>query len=269
MRSLAAPSRRLLPPVGALAAPARGCRAGRGPVDLLPDPERRQSWVGRPRPAVPAPCRRPRPVRHGPVRQLDAGCRCRASEGSRLARDGRRERPDLAKSHAEPLDGQQRRRRPRPAAAAQRQAQGRADRQRHLRNGDARRGHRLPAPHDIHVVGVDGRVHLAAAAVAFRAARVGQHERVVRLQRRQRAGELGNRGGDRPVAHGAKRIYDAGHGRVAVGDIGFEHGGDIPGHDTHEQGLDVDLRPMRDGANQCTNATDYRPAATTERRRGR
>ena len=44
----------------------------------------------------------------------------------------------------------------------------------------------------------------------------------------------------------AKHIYDAGHGRVAVGDIGLEHGGDIPGHDTHEQGLDVDVRPMRD-----------------------
>jgi peptidoglycan hydrolase-like protein with peptidoglycan-binding domain len=59
----------------------------------------------------------------------------------------------------------------------------------------------------------------------------------------------------------AKRIYDAGYGRVAVGDIGFEHGGDIPGHDTHEQGLDVDLRLMRDGKNQCTNGTDYRLAS--------
>jgi peptidoglycan hydrolase-like protein with peptidoglycan-binding domain len=59
----------------------------------------------------------------------------------------------------------------------------------------------------------------------------------------------------------AKRIYDAGFGRVAVGDIGFEHGGDIPGHETHEQGLDVDLRLMRDGKNQCTNGTDYRLAS--------
>jgi peptidoglycan hydrolase-like protein with peptidoglycan-binding domain len=59
----------------------------------------------------------------------------------------------------------------------------------------------------------------------------------------------------------AKRIYDAGYGRVAVGDIGFEHGGDIPGHDTHEQGLDVDVRPMRDGKGQCTSGTDYRLAS--------
>ena len=59
----------------------------------------------------------------------------------------------------------------------------------------------------------------------------------------------------------AKRIYDAGHGRVAVGDIGLEHGGDIPGHDTHEQGLDVDLRPMRDAENQCSYPTNYRQTA--------
>ena len=59
----------------------------------------------------------------------------------------------------------------------------------------------------------------------------------------------------------AKRIYDAGHGRVAVGDIGLEHGGDIPGHDTHEHGLDVDVRPMRDAENQCTSGTDYRLAS--------
>ena len=58
-----------------------------------------------------------------------------------------------------------------------------------------------------------------------------------------------------------KQIYDAGHGRVALGDIGFEHGGDIPGHETHEQGLDVDLRPMRHAENQCTSPTDYRQSA--------
>ena len=51
------------------------------------------------------------------------------------------------------------------------------------------------------LVRVDGRVHLAAAALAFRAPRLGQHERAVRLQRRQRAGELGNRRGDRSAAH--------------------------------------------------------------------
>jgi len=59
----------------------------------------------------------------------------------------------------------------------------------------------------------------------------------------------------------AKRVYDAGHGRVAVGDVGFEHGGDIPGHVTHEQGLDVDVRPMRRAENQCSYATSYRSSA--------
>jgi peptidoglycan hydrolase-like protein with peptidoglycan-binding domain len=58
-----------------------------------------------------------------------------------------------------------------------------------------------------------------------------------------------------------KRIYDAGYGRVALGDIGFEHGGDIPGHETHEHGLDVDVRPMRDAKNQCTYGTSYTQTA--------
>jgi peptidoglycan hydrolase-like protein with peptidoglycan-binding domain len=59
----------------------------------------------------------------------------------------------------------------------------------------------------------------------------------------------------------AKRVYDAGYGRVALGDASLEHGGVIPGHETHRQGLDVDLRPMRDGKNQCTLGTDYRRAS--------
>jgi hypothetical protein len=58
-----------------------------------------------------------------------------------------------------------------------------------------------------------------------------------------------------------KRVYDAGHGRIALGDVGFEHGGDIPGHETHEQGLDVDLRPMRDAENQCSYPTRYTQTA--------
>jgi peptidoglycan hydrolase-like protein with peptidoglycan-binding domain len=49
-----------------------------------------------------------------------------------------------------------------------------------------------------------------------------------------------------------------GRGRVAVGDIGFEHGGDIPGHESHERGLDVDVRPMRRDETQCINRTNYR-----------
>lgn len=59
-----------------------------------------------------------------------------------------------------------------------------------------------------------------------------------------------------------------GYGRPALGDIGYEHGGDIAGHETHEQGLDVDLRPMRRDHGQCVtpgtrwSSTAYDRAAT-------
>lgn len=58
----------------------------------------------------------------------------------------------------------------------------------------------------------------------------------------------------------AAEVVAAGYGRVAVGDIGREHGGDIPGHETHEQGLDVDVRPMRARRDQCTRPSTYRVA---------
>jgi hypothetical protein len=50
-------------------------------------------------------------------------------------------------------------------------------------------------------------------------------------------------------------------GGVAVGDLGREHGGDIGGHATHEVGLDVDIRPIRDNRNQCTWGTNWRSAS--------
>ena len=34
-------------------------------------------------------------------------------------------------------------------------------------------------------------------------------------------------------------------GKVGYGDAGFEHGGDIPGHGSHEQGMDIDIWPIR------------------------
>ena len=49
----------------------------------------------------------------------------------------------------------------------------------------------------------------------------------------------------------------AGYGRVAVGDVSLEHGGDIPGHDSHEMGLDADLRLMRKGNDQCSYRTNW------------
>lgn len=47
-------------------------------------------------------------------------------------------------------------------------------------------------------------------------------------------------------------------GRVAIGDIGFEYGGAIPGHTSHRYGLDVDVRPMRTDKRQCALGGSYR-----------
>jgi Putative peptidoglycan-binding domain-containing protein len=59
----------------------------------------------------------------------------------------------------------------------------------------------------------------------------------------------------------ASTFVTTGHGRVAVGDAGFEHGGNIPGHVTHEVGMDVDLRLIRKAANQCTLGTNHHLAS--------
>ena len=56
----------------------------------------------------------------------------------------------------------------------------------------------------------------------------------------------------------ASSLRRAGISRPAVGDLGFEHGGDIAGHQSHEQGLDVDLRPMRRDDRQCSWGTNWR-----------
>ncbi len=56
----------------------------------------------------------------------------------------------------------------------------------------------------------------------------------------------------------AGQVARLGHGRVALGDIGYEHGGSIAGHVTHQQGLDVDVRPMRDAKDQCTWGVSWR-----------
>ena len=46
-------------------------------------------------------------------------------------------------------------------------------------------------------------------------------------------------------------------GRVPVGDVSREHGGDIPLHGTHAVGLDVDLRLIRDARDQCRWGTRW------------
>ena len=59
----------------------------------------------------------------------------------------------------------------------------------------------------------------------------------------------------------ASNVVQLGHGRVAVGDIGHEHGGNIAGHQSHERGLDVDVRPMRIAKDQCRSRVNYRSTA--------
>ncbi len=50
-------------------------------------------------------------------------------------------------------------------------------------------------------------------------------------------------------------------GRIAVGDISFEHGGEIRYHATHEQGLDIDIALVRTDGRQCNNpGISYRHA---------
>ncbi|MEX2012049.1 MAG: penicillin-insensitive murein endopeptidase [Chloroflexota bacterium] len=53
----------------------------------------------------------------------------------------------------------------------------------------------------------------------------------------------------------------AGLGRIPVGDVGLEHGGNIAGHQTHELGLEVDVRPVRDRRDQCRWGTNWRLAS--------
>lgn len=53
-------------------------------------------------------------------------------------------------------------------------------------------------------------------------------------------------------------VVAAGHGAIAIGDIGYEYGGDIPGHQFHEQGLELDVRPMRTDRKQCRWGGSYR-----------
>lgn len=49
-------------------------------------------------------------------------------------------------------------------------------------------------------------------------------------------------------------------GPIAIGDASFEHGGDMPGHESHERGLDVDIRIMRRDERQCQWGGNYRMA---------
>ncbi|HEX6352576.1 peptidoglycan-binding domain-containing protein [Actinophytocola sp.] len=68
----------------------------------------------------------------------------------------------------------------------------------------------------------------------------------------------------------ARAFAATGAGRVPVGDIGFEHGGSIPGRSSHAVGLDIDIWPIRTDDAQCTGgritwqSSTYDRAATRE-----
>jgi peptidoglycan hydrolase-like protein with peptidoglycan-binding domain len=68
----------------------------------------------------------------------------------------------------------------------------------------------------------------------------------------------------------ARNFAGTAQGKVPYGDAGFEHGGDIPGHGSHEQGLDIDIWPIRTDNGQCTagritwQSTTYDRAATRQ-----
>ena len=75
------------------------------------------------------------------------------------------------------------------------------------------------------------------------------------------ARELGDGRDDRALEAAAKVEAAAGHGRVAVGDIGLQHGGPIPGHEFHRVGMEVDVRLMRKAKDQCSRGVSYHSSA--------
>ena len=50
----------------------------------------------------------------------------------------------------------------------------------------------------------------------------------------------------------ARSLASTSQGQVPYGDAASEHGGDIPGHGSHEVGLDIDIWPIRTDSAQCT-----------------
>jgi len=54
-------------------------------------------------------------------------------------------------------------------------------------------------------------------------------------------------------------------GQVGYGDAGFEHGGAIPGHASHDNGMDIDIWPIRTDNAQCTAGRITWESATYDR----
>jgi peptidoglycan hydrolase-like protein with peptidoglycan-binding domain len=72
------------------------------------------------------------------------------------------------------------------------------------------------------------------------------------------------------VEAAAASFAGTGQGKLPMGDAGFEHGGDIPGHASHELGVDIDVWPIRTDSAQCTagritwQSSTYDRAATRQ-----
>jgi len=64
---------------------------------------------------------------------------------------------------------------------------------------------------------------------------------------------------------GVRSFTATGQGQVPLGDIGFEHGGAINGHASHQVGLDVDIWPVRTDGAQCTAGRITWQSATYDR----
>ncbi|MEU4292965.1 penicillin-insensitive murein endopeptidase [Kribbella sp. NPDC026596] len=67
------------------------------------------------------------------------------------------------------------------------------------------------------------------------------------------------------LEQGARSFASTGQGQVPYGDAGFEHGGDIPGHGSHDVGMDIDIWPIRTDNGQCTAGRITWQSATYDR----
>jgi peptidoglycan hydrolase-like protein with peptidoglycan-binding domain len=63
----------------------------------------------------------------------------------------------------------------------------------------------------------------------------------------------------------ARAFAGTGNGQVPLGDAGFEHGGAISGHSSHQVGMDIDIWPIRTDSAQCTAERITWQSATYDR----
>lgn len=63
----------------------------------------------------------------------------------------------------------------------------------------------------------------------------------------------------------ARSFAGTGNGQVPLGDAGFEHGGAISGHSSHQVGMDIDIWPIRTDSAQCTAERITWQSATYDR----